>query len=148
MARNQRLADAVRSSGRPLEDRAADVGAHPKTLERWISSGRLPHATTRGKLASLLGVPAPMLWPEAAGAAYGISEVVGVYTTRNELSPSTVGSMLDAATAHVDAGHRRAGRAAHLCCRRGDGQLGHQQGQVSYVRRLLVGTEAPGLVWR
>ncbi|MGB0096660.1 MAG: helix-turn-helix transcriptional regulator [Solirubrobacteraceae bacterium] len=102
MARNQRLADAVRSSGRRLEDLAADAGAHPKTMERWISSGRLPHATTRGKLASLLGVPAPMLWPEVPGAAYGISEVLGVYTTRNELSPSTVGSMLDAATAHVD----------------------------------------------
>jgi hypothetical protein len=102
MPRNQRLADAIRSSGRSLEDLAADVEAHPKTLERWISSGRVPHAARRGKLAALLGVPAAMLWPEVPGAAYGMSEVVGIYTTRNELSPSTVGSMLDATTAHVD----------------------------------------------
>jgi hypothetical protein len=39
MPRNQRLAEAIRASGRRLEDLAADVGAHPKTLERWISSG-------------------------------------------------------------------------------------------------------------
>jgi transcriptional regulator with XRE-family HTH domain len=102
MLRNQRLADAIRYSGRSLEDLAADVGVHPKTLERWVSSGRLPHAATRGRLAGLLGVPVPMLWPEVPGAAHGVSEVVGVYTTRNELSPSTVGSMLDGTTGHID----------------------------------------------
>lgn len=102
MPRNQRLADAIRSSGRSLEDLAADVGAHPKSLERWISSGRLPHLASRQHLATLLGVPMPVLWPESSGAAYGISELVGIYPTRNELSPSTVASLLDDATAHVD----------------------------------------------
>jgi hypothetical protein len=102
MPRNQRLDDAIRSSGRSLEDLAADVEAHPKTLERWVKSGRVPHAAKRGKLAALLGVPAPMLWPQVPGAAYGVSEVVGVYTTRNELSPATIGSMLDASCAHID----------------------------------------------
>jgi len=43
-----------------------------------------------------------MLWPDVPGEAFGVSELVGVYTTRNELSPSTVGSMLDATTAHID----------------------------------------------
>jgi hypothetical protein len=95
MPRNHRLADAIRSSGRSVEDLAAGVGAHPKTLKRWVSSGRLPHATLRVRLAALLGVPVPMLWPEVPGAANGVSEVVGIYTTRNELSPSVVGSMLD-----------------------------------------------------
>ena len=102
MPRNQRLADAIGSSGRSVEDLASEVGAHPKTLERWVSSGRLPHAATRGKLSGLLGVPISMLWPEAPGAAYGVSELVGVYTSRNELSPAAVGSMLDATIAHVD----------------------------------------------
>ena len=102
MPRNQRLADAIRSSGRSLEDLAADVGAHPKSLERWISSGRLPHPASRQNLAALLGVPMPVLWPESPGAGHGISELVGIYPTRNELSPSTVASLLDDATAHVD----------------------------------------------
>jgi transcriptional regulator with XRE-family HTH domain len=102
MSRNQRLADAIRSSGRSVEDVAADVGAHPKTVERWVSSGRLPHAAARAKLAGLLGVPVPMLWPDVPGASFGVSEVIGIYTTRNELSPSTVGSMLDATTRQID----------------------------------------------
>jgi lambda repressor-like predicted transcriptional regulator len=102
MPRNQRLADAIRSSGRSLEDLAAEVGAHPKTLERWVGCGRLPHPASRGRLATMLGVPVPMLWPEVPGATNGVSEVVGVYATRNELSPSMVGSMLDATTSHVD----------------------------------------------
>lgn len=102
MARNQRLADAIRSTGRTVEDLAAEVGVHPKTVERWISSGRLPHAAARAKLAALLRVPVAMLWPDLPGAAFGVSEVIGIYTTRNELSPSTVGSMLDASTRQID----------------------------------------------
>jgi len=43
-----------------------------------------------------------MLWPDVAGAAKGESEVVGVYGTRNELSPVAIGAMLDATTLHVD----------------------------------------------
>ena len=102
MSRNQRLGDAIRSSGRSVEDLAAEVGAHPKTVERWVSSGRLPHPETRARLAALLGVPVPMLWPDVPGASFGVSEVIGIYTTRNQLSPSTVGSMLDASTRRID----------------------------------------------
>ena len=43
-----------------------------------------------------------MLWPDAPGVAYGTSELIGIYTTRRELPPSTVGSMLDAAELHID----------------------------------------------
>jgi hypothetical protein len=34
--------------------------------------------------------------------AYGTSKVVAIYTTRRELSPATIGSLLDAATRNVD----------------------------------------------
>ncbi len=43
-----------------------------------------------------------MLWPEAPGVAYGTSELVGIYTTRRELPPATVSSMLDATERHID----------------------------------------------
>jgi hypothetical protein len=56
----------------------------------------------RQQLARLLTVPESVLWPEAPGVAYGTSELVGIYTTRAELSPATVGSLLDAANEHVD----------------------------------------------
>jgi hypothetical protein len=50
----------------------------------------------------VVAVPESVLWPDAPGMAYGTSELVGIYTTRRELSPATVGSLLDAANRNVD----------------------------------------------
>ena len=102
MSRNQRLHDAIRQSGRRFDDVAEEVGADAKTVERWITTGRLPRPASRQKLAEVLGVPESVLWPDALGVAYGTTELVGIYTTRRELSPATVGSLLDAAKDHVD----------------------------------------------
>lgn len=102
MPRNQRLYDAIRQSGKRLEDIAEAVDVDPKTVSRWITDGRLPRPAIRQKLAQLVGVPEAVLWPDAPGVAYGTSELVGVYTTRRELPPSTVSSLLDAAEEHID----------------------------------------------
>jgi transcriptional regulator with XRE-family HTH domain len=102
MSRNQRLYDAIRQSGKRLEDIADHVDADPKTVGRWITDGRLPRPAHRQKLAHLLGSPEAVLWPDAPGVAYGTSELVGIYTTRRELPPATVGSLLDAAEDQID----------------------------------------------
>jgi transcriptional regulator with XRE-family HTH domain len=102
MARNQRLYDAIRESGKRLQDIAEATGAAAKTVERWITTGRLPRMATRQKASELLGVPESVLWPDASGVASGTSELVGIYATRKELPPATVSSMLDAAHQHVD----------------------------------------------
>jgi len=102
MARNQRLRDAIHRNGYRLGDVADEVGADPKTVERWISTGRLPRATARRKLAEVLGVPESVLWPDAPGVVYGTSGLIGIYSTRKELPPATIGSLLDAAEHHVD----------------------------------------------
>lgn len=102
MARNQRLYDAVRQSGRSFEALADEVGADPKTVERWINTGRLPRPHSRRQLSRVLNVPESVLWPEAPGVATGTSELVGIYTRRAELSPATIGSLLEAAGEHVD----------------------------------------------
>jgi hypothetical protein len=102
MARNQRLFDAIRQHGQRPDDLAYEVGADPKTVERWIAAGRLPRPATRQKIAEVLAVPESVLWPDAPGVAYGASELVAVYTTRRELSPATISSLLDAAQEHID----------------------------------------------
>ena len=102
MARNQRLHDAILRSGWRLEDLAEEVGADPKTVTRWITTGRLPRPASRQKLAEALAVPVAVLWPDAPGVAYGTSELVGIYTTRRELSPATIRSLVDAANEHID----------------------------------------------
>ena len=102
MPRNQRLYEAIRQSGKHLKDIADEVDADPKTVGRWVSVGRLPRPAIRQKLALAVGVPEAVLWPDAPGTAYGTSELVGIYTTRRELPPSTVSSLLEAAGHHID----------------------------------------------
>lgn len=102
MARNQRLYDAIRESGKRLKDVADAVDTDAKTVERWITTGRLPRLAARRKVSELLGVPESVLWPDAPGVAYGTSELVGIYPTRKELPAATVSSMLEAARQHVD----------------------------------------------
>lgn len=102
MPRNDRLYNAIRQSGKRVEDIAEEVGADPKTVSRWVSTGRLPRREARQKLARLLDVPEAVLWPDAPGVAYGASELVGIYTTRRELPPSTVSSLLDATERDID----------------------------------------------
>jgi hypothetical protein len=102
MSRNQRLYDAIRQAGKRPQDVADEVDADPKTVGRWINDGRLPRPHHRQKLSELLGVPEAVLWPEAPGVGYGTSELVGIYTTRRELPPSTVSSLLDSARQNID----------------------------------------------
>ncbi len=102
MSRNQRLHDAIRQSAKRVEDIAEAVGVDTKTVGRWITTGRLPRPAIRQRLAQLLGVPEAVLWPDAPGVAYGTSELIGIYTTRRELPPATVGSLLDGADHYID----------------------------------------------
>jgi hypothetical protein len=102
MSRNQRLYDAIRQSGKGLDEIARTIEADTKTVSRWITHGRVPRADYRQKTAKLLGVPEAILWPEASAVAYGTAELVGIYTTRRELPPATVSSLLDAAHQEID----------------------------------------------
>jgi transcriptional regulator with XRE-family HTH domain len=102
MPRNQRLYDAIRQSGKGLDDIARAVQADSKTVGRWITDGRVPRADLRQKTAQLLGVPEAVLWPDASAVAYGTSELVAIYTTRRELPPATVSSLLDTAEQQID----------------------------------------------
>jgi hypothetical protein len=102
MKRNQRLHDAIRQSGRTVEDLAQAIETNPKTVERWVTTGRVPHPNSRERLASLLGVPAALLWPETPAAMHGATELIGVYKTRSELSPATIGSLVNDAHRRID----------------------------------------------
>lgn len=100
--RNQRLADAIRQRGYSVQDFAERVGVDPKTAHRWIMNGTLPHPTHRAKVTATLAVPSAMFWPSASGPMDGTSELVGLYTTRAEVSPATISSLLTASKGHID----------------------------------------------
>jgi transcriptional regulator with XRE-family HTH domain len=87
--------------------RACDVNT--KTVERWISFGRVPHRETRWTVAHTLDVDEVYLWPELL-ATRGAdereestqSELVRVYPDRSSVPRDTWLHMLGSATEHID----------------------------------------------
>jgi transcriptional regulator with XRE-family HTH domain len=92
----------MRQSGYSIESLAERVGVDAKTAQRWVTAGRIPHPATRTKVASVLGVSSALLWPTVANPTDGAAELVGLYTTRAELSPATIGSLLADASVGID----------------------------------------------
>ncbi|GAA1703008.1 XRE family transcriptional regulator [Nonomuraea bangladeshensis] len=74
--------------GVALEDLAERCGVEPKTVERWINTGRLPHRRHRWAAAKLLSADETYLWPdvlESSQARRGRasrSELVEVFPDR------------------------------------------------------------------
>jgi Domain of unknown function (DUF5919) len=58
-------------------DLAMCCGVDAKTVERWISPGRVPHRTHRWAAARRLGHEESYLWPEVQGSAVRRAEVSG-----------------------------------------------------------------------
>jgi transcriptional regulator with XRE-family HTH domain len=63
---NERLRRAIRASGLSNAQVAERVGVDQKTVERWLTPGRVPHPRNRRQLAAVLGVPEPELWNPSA----------------------------------------------------------------------------------
>lgn len=83
---NERLRTRITAAGLTLEDLAAQVEVDPKTVERWITTDRVPHRRHRQATAALLGADEVLLWPSLAGDAEARSgdetEFVGLFPHR------------------------------------------------------------------
>ena len=63
---NERLRSCITGAHLTIAEVAAQVGVDPKTVERRIVLGRIPHRSHRWATASLLGTGEAYLWPELA----------------------------------------------------------------------------------
>jgi hypothetical protein len=94
-------------SGVTVEDLALCCAVDPKTIERWISSGRVPHRTHRWTAARRLGYEESYLWPDAQRSAArraetAQSEMVRLYPDRASVPREVWLRMLHDATEHID----------------------------------------------
>jgi transcriptional regulator with XRE-family HTH domain len=64
--RNIRLRERMRGGGWTNEKLAEAAGVDPKTVDRWINSGRIPHRRTALRTARILGTDPHELWPALA----------------------------------------------------------------------------------
>jgi len=90
---NQRLRNALVAAGVTQPALAEQVGVDAKSVERWITQDRMPHPTTRGRVARALGQDETYFWPALLGTEQSRdatqSELVQLWPTRN-LVPSDV----------------------------------------------------------
>lgn len=86
MQTNERLRGAIVSAGLTPANLAERVEVDPKTVERWITTGRAPHRAHRLKTAQILGQDDVYLWPSTANTRQAVSaaqaELVTMYPNR------------------------------------------------------------------
>ena len=103
---NERLRSCITGARLIIAEVAAQVGVDPKTVERWIVPGRIPHRSHRWATASLLGTDEAYLWPELADdrrtQAASASELVTLYPNRGAVPGPLWRSLLEAATDRID----------------------------------------------
>ena len=103
---NERLRSRITGARLTIAEVAAQVGVDPKTVERWIVLGRIPHRSHRWATASLLGTDEAYLWPELADErrtqAASSSELVTLYPNRGAVPGALWRSLLEAATDRID----------------------------------------------
>ncbi|WFE97343.1 helix-turn-helix transcriptional regulator [Micromonospora sp. WMMD987] len=104
MPRNEALRDALTSAGLTISQLAEKCDVDAKTVERWVSRGRLPHPRTRVRAAGVLGKDVGVLWPEAVRRAVKLGadrELVGVYARRSDLPRSLFRELIGGARSRL-----------------------------------------------
>lgn len=102
---NERLRQAILDAEMSLNDLAAETKVDPKTVERWITRGRVPHPGNRAKTARMLGLDESVLWPrleDARARAVVSSEVLRVYPDRGAVPAGSWYEFMSSAKEHVD----------------------------------------------
>jgi hypothetical protein len=94
------------AAGLALDEVAAAVEVDPKTVERWVMTGRVPHRAHRRLTAQLVGRDEAYLWPEtiddARSQRASEAELVSFYPSRAAVPVPLWQSLLEGATAAVE----------------------------------------------
>lgn len=102
---NERLRTAMQRTGTTIDDLAQCCGVDPKSVERWLSLGRIPHRANRWDAARRLGYEEDYLWPDAPGRdrrdEATQSELVRIYPDRGSVPRGTWHQVLGAAREEI-----------------------------------------------
>ena len=104
---NERLRALLLERGETPGKLAEVVQVDAKTVERWITKGRVPYRSHRFAVAAFLGVDESYIWPDALGrnqvAAVSESEIVAVYPHRWAVPRDTWGHFFGQAKHEIGA---------------------------------------------
>jgi transcriptional regulator with XRE-family HTH domain len=103
--RNERLRALLLERGETPDKLADAVHVDAKTVERWITKGRVPYRKHRYEVATFLGVDESFIWPDALDrdevAAVSQSEIVAVYPHRWAMPRDTWGHFFSQAKREI-----------------------------------------------
>jgi transcriptional regulator with XRE-family HTH domain len=100
---NERLRGQLVTAGLTVEQVAMDVGVDPKTIERWITLGRVPHPRNRLATANALGCEEAYLWPDVADRhAATQEEFICLYPHRGSVPAELWSSLARGANDSID----------------------------------------------
>lgn len=103
---NERLRSAITTAGLNAETFSERLGVDPKTVERWISTDRLPHRAHRINSATILGKSDGYLWPATAFDRISQSateaELVRLYPSRGAIDPQAWLDLAGQCTESID----------------------------------------------
>lgn len=103
---NERLRSALISAGITHDALSEQVGVDCKTVERWISTGRVPHRTHRLKVAAILKSDDAFLWPSTKSdprtLAASQAEFVALYPNRGSVASDLWVSLIERSTEQID----------------------------------------------
>ena len=102
---NERLRAALLEHGITVATLAELVSVDEKTVERWITQGRMPYRRYRYAVAMRLGVDETYLWPEALSKkqinAASESEIVTAYPHRTAVPRDSWGRLFQTAEREI-----------------------------------------------
>ena len=103
---NERLRTRLAAQRMTASELAAAIEVDPKTVERWISVGRVPHQRHRAQTARLLDAEESYLWPQALTderrRAASQAEILAVYPQRAAVPAELWWQLADSARTHVE----------------------------------------------
>jgi transcriptional regulator with XRE-family HTH domain len=103
---NHRLRNALVSAGITQAVLADRVQVDAKSVERWITQDRLPHATTRARIARELGMDETYFWPSLLGSEQTRNatnaELVQIWPTRGDVPGEVWRSLFRQATSDIN----------------------------------------------
>lgn len=103
---NQRLRNALAATGLTPAALAQRVQVDSKSVERWITQERTPHATTRARVAQVLGHDETYFWPRLLGSVETRnatnSELVQIWPTRGDVPGDVWRALFAQAATDVD----------------------------------------------
>lgn len=87
VSRNDRLQNALIAASLTCAEVAHKTGVDEKTVQRWITKGRVPRPATRRRVAELLGKEPEVLWPKLSRRVRPgpDGEMVAMYPRRSDM---------------------------------------------------------------